>query len=64
MFYLTGAVSVVSGGFWLLEPILLKLHHDKAEQKKILKEENNKEQPFEKTKSTESISNMNGQKTR
>lgn len=64
MFYLTGAVSVVSGGFWLLEPILLKFHNDKAEQNKILREENSKEQTFEKSKSKESISNMNGQKTR
>lgn len=54
----------MSGGFWLLEPILLKLHHEKAEQNKILREEKNKKQTFEKSKSTESISNINGQKTR
>lgn len=64
MFYLTGGISVASGGFWLLEPILLKLHHEKVEKNKILREKNNKEQPFEKSKSTEIISNMNGQKSR
>lgn len=54
----------MSGGFWLLEPILVKLHHEKAEKNKIIREEKNKEQSFEKSKSTESISNMNRQKSR
>lgn len=54
----------MSGGFWLLEPILVKFHNEKAEQNKILQEKNSQEQLFEKSKSAESISNVNGQKSR
>lgn len=29
MFYLTGLVSVISGGMWLLEPIVVKFYYGK-----------------------------------
>ncbi|CAL1275601.1 unnamed protein product [Larinioides sclopetarius] len=32
MFYLTGGVSVISGGLWLLEPIVVKYHYGKQEK--------------------------------
>ena len=55
----------MSGGFWLLEPFLLRLHHEKSEQNKILQGEKLKKQQFlEQTKSTEMVANTNGQKSR
>lgn len=31
MFYLTGLISVVSGGMWLLEPVVVKFYYGKKD---------------------------------
>ncbi|XP_042901885.1 monocarboxylate transporter 12 [Parasteatoda tepidariorum] len=35
MFYLTGGVSIISGGMWLLEPVVVKLYYGDDYQEKI-----------------------------
>lgn len=36
LFYLAGAISVVSGGFWLLEPMMLKIHNKKKDANELM----------------------------